>query len=47
MKTDYHLRERKIIHGGSIKHHPNNTSILVDILYRTLKENYESSTIKC
>jgi len=39
MRTDYHLRERQIIHGDSVKHHPNNTSILVNILYRTLKYN--------
>lgn len=40
MKTNYHLRQRKVIHGDDITHYPNGTSILVNILYRTLKYNF-------
>tara|TARA_B110000503_G_scaffold118416_1_gene179327 strand:+ start:78 stop:227 length:150 start_codon:yes stop_codon:yes gene_type:complete len=39
MKTNYHKRQQKIIHGSDIKHSNNPTGILVDMLIRTLKYN--------
>ena len=40
MRTQYHLRERKILGGSDFKHHPNPTSALFHIIGRVLKYNY-------
>jgi hypothetical protein len=39
MKTKYHKRQNPILHGDVISHHPNNTGILVDVLWRAIKYN--------
>jgi len=39
MKTNYHIRTNKVIHGDSIKHYPSGTAILVHMITRGIKYN--------
>lgn len=39
MKTRYHLRDNRIVHGSKFRHTKNPTGILVDMVLRTLKYN--------